>query len=85
LWSLGHRDKPYEDERKRMGGQKASLFLRRRWRSSFSRRCFAEEDVTIFAGEQNIAPGIVFGQLQKKGVIGFNKLNHLKETIELPE
>jgi HTH-type transcriptional regulator/antitoxin HigA len=38
--------------------------------------------VQKFAGSLGIAPGIVVGRLQRKGVIGYNRLNHLKRKVE---
>lgn len=38
--------------------------------------------VTDFARQQGIAPGIVVGQLQKRGIISFGHLNKLKERYQ---
>lgn len=37
------------------------------------------EQVCAFASEQGIAPGIVVGQLQKRGVIAYSQMNGLKD------
>jgi hypothetical protein len=46
---------------------------------------FTEDAVLEFADEQGIAPGIVVGQLQNRREIGYDKLVHLFEKLELPE
>lgn len=40
---------------------------------------FSAGDVTAFAEEQGIAPGIVVGQLQKRGAVPYSRLNKLKD------
>lgn len=40
-----------------------------------------EQSVLKFANSQHIAPGIVVGQLQKRGVIQFSQLNKLKDRF----
>ncbi len=37
------------------------------------------EEVTAFAAEQGIAPGIVVGQLQKRGILAYSQMNGLKD------
>lgn len=39
-------------------------------------------EVLSFATEQGIAPGIVVGQLQKRGVLRFNQMNQLKQHFQ---
>lgn len=41
-----------------------------------------DEEVKHFAAAHQIAPGIVVGQLQHAGVLGYNELNHLKVYYE---
>lgn len=45
----------------------------------------AEDEIRTFAREQQIAPGIVVGQLQKRGILHFSKMNHLKQRYEWVE
>ena len=40
-----------------------------------------EEEVEAFAEQVGVAPGIVVGQLQHRGVIGFNQMNHLRQKF----
>jgi len=42
----------------------------------------AEDEIRSFAREQDIAPGIVVGQLQKQGVIPFSEMNRLKVRFQ---
>jgi len=46
---------------------------------------FDEHSVREFAREQAIHPGIVVGQLQHRGAIGFNRLNKLRDGYEWTE
>ena len=46
---------------------------------------FDEHSVREFAKEQDIHPGIVVGQLQHRGAIGFNHLNKLRVWFEWAE
>jgi HTH-type transcriptional regulator / antitoxin HigA len=39
-------------------------------------------EVLSFSEAQGIAPGIVVGQLQSRGVLGYNQMNHLKERFQ---
>lgn len=43
---------------------------------------FTESAVRSFARDQQIAPGIVVGQLQKAGVVAYSQLNRLKLRFE---
>ena len=43
---------------------------------------FSELAVRKFASEQEIAPGIVVGQLQNKRHLNYNQLNQLKDRFE---
>ena len=40
---------------------------------------YSEQSVCKFAKNQNIAPGIVVGRMQREGMIKYNMLNNLKE------
>lgn len=42
----------------------------------------SEDEIRRFASKQGIAPGIVVGQLQHSGVIGFSELNRFKTRYE---
>lgn len=44
---------------------------------------FSESSVLAFAGEQEIAPGIVVGRMQREGMIKHSMLNHLKAQYEI--
>jgi Zn-dependent peptidase ImmA (M78 family) len=50
--------------------------------SFIKRFSFRESDVVDFVKEQGIAPGIVVGQLQKRGVLQYNQMNQLKDRYE---
>jgi addiction module HigA family antidote len=41
-----------------------------------------EDEIRSFAREQGISPGIVVGQLQKRSIIHYGKMNHLKQHYE---
>ena len=41
--------------------------------------------LTRFAAEQGIAPGIVVGQLQKRGVLAYSQMNSLKDHYQWSE
>lgn len=43
------------------------------------------EEVRAFAAEQGIAPGIVVGQLQKRGVLAYSQMNSLKDHYQWSE
>lgn len=45
---------------------------------------YSAGNVMRFANEQGIAPGIVVGRMQLKGLISYSMLNHLKSDIEIP-
>jgi addiction module HigA family antidote len=53
-----------------------------RW---ISRSSLKEEDVRKFAQEQQIHPGIVVGQLQHRGLIGYHQLNKLRDRFAWPK
>ena len=40
------------------------------------------EEVKRFAASQGIAPGIVVGQLQKRGIIAYSQMNRLKDNYQ---
>ena len=44
---------------------------------------YTEGSVLAFAEKQGIAPGIVVGRMQRKGIIEYSKLNNLKEQYEI--
>lgn len=44
-----------------------------------------EEEILDFAEDIGIAPGIVVGQLQHNGIVGFKDMNHLRQRFELEE
>ena len=46
-------------------------------------RDYSERSVLQFAEVQGIAPGIVVGRMQLKGMIKYSMLNHLKEKYEI--
>lgn len=46
---------------------------------------FSEQSIKEFAKNEEIAPGIVVGQLQKNGYIGWHQKNNLKERYDFPE
>lgn len=58
----------------------ASDFLvsRSTWRQFVEGGDFRMVNVSSFAGEQGIAPGIVVGKLQHQGLLPWNRLNRLK-------
>jgi addiction module HigA family antidote len=39
-------------------------------------------EVTSFAAEQGVAPGIIVGQLQKRGILLYSEMNQLKERYK---
>jgi Zn-dependent peptidase ImmA (M78 family) len=41
-----------------------------------------EAEVVEFARAQGVAPGIVVGQLQHRGILGFHQMNGLRESFE---
>jgi HTH-type transcriptional regulator/antitoxin HigA len=41
-----------------------------------------EDEVLRFSGKEDVAPGIVVGQLQKRGVLKFSQMNKLKEHFK---
>ena len=43
-----------------------------------NRRDYSEKSVLVFAREQEIAPGIVVGRMQREGMIKYSMLNNLK-------
>jgi addiction module HigA family antidote len=45
---------------------------------------FDELSISKFAKQQNIAPGIVVGQLQNKGYLSWGKINRLKVRYDFP-
>lgn len=45
---------------------------------------FSRGDVVKFAAREGIAPGIVVGQLQKRGVLPYSALNDLKLRLDFP-
>lgn len=47
------------------------------------RKDYSESNVLAFANEQKIAPGIVVGRMQRKGMIKYNELNNLKVQYEI--
>jgi HTH-type transcriptional regulator/antitoxin HigA len=47
-----------------------------------SKSSFKEPDVIQFAKEQDVAPGIVVGQLQKRELIAYSRLNNLKSRVD---
>lgn len=44
---------------------------------------FTNESILDFAEEQEVAPGIVVGRLQREGVIGYHQGNAFKQRIEV--
>ena len=46
-------------------------------------RDYSEKRVLSFAKEQEIAPGIVVGRMQREGMIKYSMLNNLKERYEI--
>jgi HTH-type transcriptional regulator/antitoxin HigA len=42
----------------------------------------SQSEILSFSAAQGIAPGIVVGQLQKRGVLRFNQMNHLKVRFQ---
>jgi len=44
-----------------------------------TRFSYQDSEVTKFAEEQGVAPGIIVGQLQHRKVIRFNQMNHLRQ------
>ena len=46
-------------------------------------RDYSERRVIQFAKAQGIAPGIVVGRMQRKGIIKYSMLNNLKEKYEI--
>ncbi len=46
---------------------------------------FSRQTVLRFANRHNVAPGIVVGRMQKKGMIKYNMLNDLKEQYKIGE
>lgn len=46
---------------------------------------FSRQTVLLYADRHNVAPGIVVGRMQKKGMIKYNMLNDLKEKYEIGE
>ena len=50
-----------------------------------TRFSYRDSEVTEFAREQGVAPGIVVGQLQHRKVLKFSQLNHLRERLQWPE
>ena len=44
---------------------------------------YSERRVVEFANKQKIAPGIVVGRMQRKGMIKYNELNNLKVQYEI--
>ncbi len=47
------------------------------------KRDYSERGVLRFAKEQEIAPGIVVGRMQREGLIKYSALNNLKEKYEI--
>jgi HTH-type transcriptional regulator/antitoxin HigA len=43
------------------------------------------KEILLFANEQGIAPGIVVGQLQNRGILQFSQMNHLKSRYKWSE
>ena len=57
------------------------LIPRKDWRRFSDARRFDAGDVTAFADEQGVAPGIVVGRLQYEKRIHWSNLNHLKVKL----
>lgn len=46
-------------------------------------RDYSERSVLAFAGEQEIAPGIIVGRMQREGMVKYSELNDLKVQYEI--
>ena len=61
----------------------ANFLISKKTFSEFiSKNKFTKKSIEAFALQENIAPGIVVGQLQKNNFLGWDKLHSLKRTYE---
>lgn len=58
-----------------------ALINEHHYQSFIDKKDFSAYAVKAFASQENIAPGIVVGRLQKEGVIPYNRLNDLKRKL----
>lgn len=61
------------------------LIPKRSFSKFVSIRQFDEISVKAFAKSEGISPGIVVGQLQNKGYIGWSRLTNLKQRYDFPD
>jgi len=83
---------PYDTEENKLKEAEADEFagnflIQRKKLSEFIATGDYEKPIAIkrFAVSEGIAPGIVVGQLQNKGYVGWGKLSRLKKRYDFPE